>query len=351
MYALFTSMKTTPKVEAAVPRDAATVVVVREGANGLEVLLLQRAERGDHNSGAWVFSGGLVDPGDRARGEGAFQRAALRECFEECGILLARDAQGAWPRLDDASRKQLVDVRREVESGATSIDAVCERFGLRAADNTLHFIAHWLTPMGRAKRFDTRFFVTAVPHGQEALHDAQETTDHVWITPAEALRPGHARRLMTPTRATIELLLPFGSAKELEDWAGQPRTVERILPRLGVGADGVQPVQPHEAAYDELAFLDPDGQCDRWRELRPCVEVALGTRVVRIMGEDGRNTYRVDGVVVTSAVLVPEDRLVIEPDDAPAPAGMREAATRLRAAHCEIKRSSSPGSSSPRRPG
>lgn len=311
-----------------VPRDASTVVVVREGKAGIEVLLLQRAERGDHNSGAWVFPGGLVDPGDRQLGAQAFQRAALRECFEECGILLARDAAGEWPRLDDEARARLAALRPQVASGETTIEAVCSQFGLRPADETLHFIAHWLTPMGRAKRFDTRFFVTAVPHGQEALHDARETLDHVWLAPAEALLPSHSRRLMTPTRATIEALLPFDSIRALQAWASQPRTVERILPRLALDAGGVRPVQPHEPAYAEVAKLDPQGRCDTWCELRPGVEVRLGELITRIVREEGSNRYLVDGaeVAATAPVLVAGDRIVIAPDEASVPTEWRAAA-------------------------
>lgn len=310
------------------PRDASTVVVVREARSGLEVLLLQRAERGDHNSGAWVFPGGLVDPGDRQNEALAFQRAALRECFEECGILLARDAAGKWPQLDEEARAQLAALRAPVAGGTITIEAVSSRFGLKLAYESLHFIAHWLTPMGRAKRFDTRFFVTAVPHGQEALQDAQETLDHVWLTPAEALSPSHSRRLMTPTRSTIELLLPFDSVHALEAWARQPRSVARILPRLAVDAGGLRPVQPHEPAYDEVGKLDPQGRGDIWCELRPGVPVRLGERITRIVREDGTNRYLVDGVEIEARtpVLVAEDRIVIAGDEPSVPADLHEAA-------------------------
>ena len=324
----------------ATPRDAATVVVVRESVSGgPEVLLLQRAERGDHNSGAWVFPGGLVDPGDRVDEALAFQRAALRECFEECGILLARDGSGAWPVLDAGTRTELAALRDAVASGATTIESVCRRFGLEPAYDTLHFIAHWLTPMGRAKRFDTRFFVAVVPRGQEALHDARETLDHVWISPAEALSPRNGRRLMPPTRATLEQLLPLDSAQTVQAWAAQPRTVERILPRLAVDASGVRPVQPHEPAYDEVARLDPEGRCDVWCELRPGVEVRLGERVSRIVREDGTNRYFVDGVEVGTdhPTLVAEDRVAIARDAESLPAGMRVAAEWI-APHCGFLR-------------
>lgn len=258
---------------AAVPREAATVVVARPANSGLEVLLLQRAERGDHNSGAWVFPGGLVDPGDRERGDGlAFHRAAVRECREECGI--------------------------QLDTGG------------------LHLIAHWLTPMGRAKRFDTRFFVAVVTRGHSALHDGNETTDHVWITPAEALSPRNSRRLMTPTRSTLEMLLPFDSVAALEAWAAQPRQVQRILPRLAIDANGTRPVQPHEPGYDEVAKLDPQGRCDIWCELRPGVEVRIGERVTRIVGPDGSNRYFVDGLAVQRPTVV--EGIAIGYDTAPA---------------------------------
>jgi len=296
------------------PRDAATVVVVREGATGIEVLLLQRAERGDHNSGAWVFPGGLVDAADRARGELAFARAALRECFEESGILLARDAAGRWPDLPEAARAELAALRPAVAEGRVAIEDVCRRFGLEPAFDSLHFIAHWLTPAARAKRFDTRFFLAVVPPGQQALHDAGETTDHIWMTPAEALAPGHARRLMTPTRATLETLGAFASAAALLEWAAQPRDVECILPRLALDHTGQRPVMPHEPAYDEVGRLDPEGRGEAWCVLRPDVPVALGTSLVRIVDEGGLNHYLVDGNPVDGSEprLVPADRIVIE---------------------------------------
>jgi 8-oxo-dGTP pyrophosphatase MutT (NUDIX family) len=298
----------------ATPRDAATVVIVRDRGTGPEVLLLQRAERGDHNSGAWVFPGGLVDPGDRAfgsladggsderasamlgvpRGGLAYYLAAIRECFEESGVLLAVDAQGRLPALDEATRAALAPLRDELKNGALTLVQVCERFGLRPAPQLLHYVGHWLTPMGRAKRFDTRFFLAVVPPGQAALHDAQETLDHVWLPAAEALSPGNARRLMTPTRAMLEQVLPFPTAQALQAALQAPRTVARVLPRLALDESGLRPVLPHEPAYAELARLDPQGRCDAWCVLRPHVAVPLGAHVTRVSaGADGGNSYLV----------------------------------------------------------
>ncbi len=337
MHSLFIPVNNTPAMPPAVPRDAATVVVVREGAAGLEVLLLQRAERGDHNSGAWVFPGGLVDAADRvlgahgahgAHGEFAFRRAALRECFEECGILLARDESGSWPALTAAAQDQLAALRPQVADGRLAVEAVCERFGLVPALDMLHFIAHWVTPAGRAKRFDTRFFVAVVPRGQQALHDAGETTDHVWMTPAEALSPGHARRLMTPTRATLEMLRAFDSTAALLDWAVRPRQVQRILPLLAQDLSGQRPVLPHEPAYEEVARLDPEGRGDAWCVMRTGVEVALGSSLVRAVDEEGLNHYLVDGQAAEGPEprLVPADRMVIEGESGTLPPELLAAA-------------------------
>jgi 8-oxo-dGTP pyrophosphatase MutT (NUDIX family) len=342
-------------VSPAVPRDAATVVVVREtsAAAGLEVLLLQRAERGDHNSGAWVFPGGLLDPGDRAGGtmplgmddaqasarlgvaQGglAFYLAAIRECFEESGILFAVDGRGEFVSLAGEAGAQLAALRHEVKEGRCTLAELCSRFSLRLVPERLHYIGHWLTPAGRAKRFDTRFFLAIAPQQQTAMHDASETLDHVWIAAAEALSPSNARRLMTPTRAMLESVAPFADAAALAAWAASPRQVERVLPRLGMTAAGVQPVLPDHPAYEELGKLDPDGRCDAWSELRPGVPVRIGAHVERTTDASGRNAYRVgddaqgwEELAPGSVRLVESDGILVAPDRAAAPQQLLAAA-------------------------
>ncbi len=311
-------------VDSAIPRDAATVVVVRAApsAQGLEVLLLQRAERGDHNSGAWVFPGGLVDPGDREAGDDPFRLAAIREAFEESGILFAVDAKGDFVSLQGEEGAQLAALRHELKDGKCTLADICQRFALRLVPERLHFIGHWLTPAGRAKRFDTRFFLAIAPGQQTAMHDAGETLDHVWFSPAEALAPTNARRLMTPTRAMLEAVLPFVEVRALGEWAASPRTVEKVLPRLSMSANGVQPVMPGHPAYHEIGKLDPEGRSDVWSEMRTDVPVAVGEHVQRITGVDGRNRYQVGDEEVDPAVttrLVEEDRIVIARDAASVP--------------------------------
>ena len=343
MYSLFMQMDKT------LPRDAATVVVVRDGRSGLEVLLLQRAERGDHNSGAWVFPGGLLDARDREmtatgtfhdevastrlgldHGGLAFYVAAVRECFEEAGILFALDEHGSITPVSH----ELAALRDPLKDGEVQFAELLRRFGLTLVPGRLHYIGHWLTPLGRAKRFDTRFFLAIAPQEQTARHDANETLDHVWLRPSEALSSANSRRLMTPTRAMLELLLPFEGTQSLAAWAESPRVVERVLPRLGLGTQGVRPVLPGDPAYEEVGKLDTQGRGDVWCELCPGVPARVSPRVVRVIGEDGSNTYRVDtaqgAVEVVPApgtmLLVPEDRLVIVHDADSLPAEARASA-------------------------
>lgn len=335
---------------APVPRDSATVVIVRDAATpggGIEVLLLQRAEGGDHNSGAWVFPGGRLDPGDRAafelplaltdleastrlslpHGGLAYYLAAIRESFEEAGILFAFDRSGAEAALPAET------LRDDVRHGRTSLPDVCRRFQLRLVPERLHYIAHWLTPLGRAKRFDTRFFLAAAPQRQAAMHDAIETTDHVWISPADALSAANARRLMVPTRAVLAMLLPFRDTAGLLRWAAEPRQVPRMQPRLARGAAGLESLPPGHPAYEEIGKLDPEGRCDAWCELRPGVPVRISPHILRTTGPGGRHTYRIgddaqgwEDLPAGAVHLVPTDRVLIAPDAASAPPHLREGA-------------------------
>src|SRR5690349_21701412 len=157
------------------PRPSATLVVVRNGAQGLEVLLSRRAERGDHNSGAWVFPGGLLDGGDRAahaccaglddvaasarlelEAHGLdYYVAAVRECFEESGLLFAYDARGELLQLDAELAERIAPWRGALHRGERSLGELCEAFGVRLAVDRLAYLSHWITPPIRPKRFDT----------------------------------------------------------------------------------------------------------------------------------------------------------------------------------------------------
>jgi 8-oxo-dGTP pyrophosphatase MutT (NUDIX family) len=200
-------METNFETPAKPPRAAATVVMLRDGPDGLEVFLLQRHGLSDVLGGAYVFPGGKVDLADAeldmdadldqapaalhaALGESDIDTttaaglyvAALREAFEECGVLFAQSAQGAR-EVDTAAAQALL---RE----GHAFDEMLHAMGLRLQTRALLPWSRWITPVVSSvmnKRFDTRFFVAAMPAGQTALHDNRETTGSAWLRPRVAL--------------------------------------------------------------------------------------------------------------------------------------------------------------------
>jgi hypothetical protein len=141
------------------------------------------------------------------------------------------------------------------------------------------------------------------------------------MTVSDALAPGHARRLMTPTRAVLNSLLPFRDAASVLAWAAGLQDVPRVLPRLALGPSGERPVMPDEPAYDEIGKLDPEGRCTAWHTLRPGVEVRLGAHLTRTTDEAGVNHYVVDGQPAppTMPLLVAGDRIAVEGRDGQVP--------------------------------
>lgn len=302
----------------AVPRPAATVVIVRDGAAGMEALLLRRAERsGDRSSGAYVFPGGTLDPGDRALHERCvgltdaaasarlrlptggldYYVAAIRECFEEAGILFACDAAGVPVSLDLAPG-ELERERAAIRRGESSLHAFCVEHGLYLAADRLAYHSHWLTPRGLPKRFDTRFFVAVLPPGQSVTIDRVETLGHRWIRPRDALAGALDARLPNPTQHTLAALAHFPDARSCFEHANALHDIALIEPRIGVGRDGPQPVMPDHPAYPEIGRIDPDGRGIACCELTPGRAVRLSERIWRITAPNGNvmtgpgtNTY------------------------------------------------------------
>ncbi|HRI18275.1 MAG TPA: MBL fold metallo-hydrolase, partial [Burkholderiaceae bacterium] len=179
---------------------------------------------------------------------------------------------------------------------------LCAEHGLRLAAGRLAYFSHWLTPVGRPKRFDTRFFIAEAPRGQEASHDDQEIVEQQWLRPADALARSDALRLMTPTVKTLETLARFDGVQALLDWTRRPREILRIMPRIGVGSLGQRPVTPDEPAFAELGRIDPEGTGTASYEIRTGEPVRLSPRVIRVsagngsvMTGPGTNTYLVGG--------------------------------------------------------
>ena len=200
----------TPAPGVLVPRDAATVMLLRDGPDGVEVFMMRRTLNAAFVGGFYVFPGGAVDAADRAAeveascvgltdadaseqlsipsGGLAFWVAAVRECFEEAGVLLAAGADGTLVHFaDDRSEHRFEAHRRAVHAGERRLIDICADEGLRLAVGDIEYVSHWITPVGEPRRFDTRFFVARAPIGQEPLHDDHETIASLWVRPADAL--------------------------------------------------------------------------------------------------------------------------------------------------------------------
>jgi len=303
-------------------RPAATIVVLRDGVRGIEVLLSRRAERGDHNSGAWVFPGGIVERGDALAhaacdglsDEDASRRlgltkggldywvAAIRECFEESGLLFARGDSDALVDLDGDDAARLSPWRLALHRCEKTITELCASERLRLAVDRLVYLSHWLTPLGRPKRFDTRFFIAAAPAAQTAAHDGTELVEQLWIAPQEALARSASLKLLTPTQKTLETIGRFANVAEAMAWASAPRDVALVMPRVGKGRDGMRPVMPDEPAWVELCRIDPAGHGGESYDIVPDRAVRLSARVIRVSADNGSamtgpgtNTYLVGG--------------------------------------------------------
>lgn len=260
-----------PPTEPAVPRPAATVVLLRRGPGGLEVLLVRRSRRSGFVPGAWVFPGGRVDRADgdpellgrvdgldpdaaEARlGAGvgdtpalAYYVAALREAFEETGLLVGRTEDGKDPP-PPGSDPEVEALRGELLDDATPFGRVLDRMACRLDGSAVEYVAHWITPEAEPRRYDTRFFAARVPEDREASLDPREMTDAVWIAPAEALARNRAGELpmVFPTLRTLEALADFGSPDEaLAHFKG--RDIPTVLPRLVRTPTGVGLELPEE---------------------------------------------------------------------------------------------------------
>ncbi len=193
-------------------RPAATILLLRDGATGLEVFMVVRHRQIEFAGGALVFPGGRVEPDDHAIAGSdpldAFRIAGIRETFEECGVLLARPRGTA--ALLPAGQLLAVEARHRaaLAAGRIGLSAVLLAEALEPAPDALVHFAHWITPASRPKRFDTHFFLAAAPPDQLAVHDGGEAVDSVWINPATAVAETNAgqRTLVFATRKVLEKL-------------------------------------------------------------------------------------------------------------------------------------------------
>jgi 8-oxo-dGTP pyrophosphatase MutT (NUDIX family) len=263
-------------------RDAATVMLVRDGRDGVEVFMLQRTLEAVFASGMYVFPGGAVDDADRspdveawcdgltdgqasgvlevAAGGLAYWIAAIRECFEEAGVLLARQPDGTFVRFDEPDvESRYLAHRSAVHGGRLRLIDLCSDEGLRLATDDIHYVSHWITPIGERRRFDTRFFVARAPQAQEPLHDEHETIASLWVRPADALARQERGELamIAPTMKNLELLAPHATADEALAATASLGRPPVIQPKLRLDADGrVEVVMPSDPDFAGLPELD-----------------------------------------------------------------------------------------------
>ncbi len=243
---------------------AATILLVRDGAEGLEVFMVVRHHQIDFASGALVFPGGKVDPRDthesvRGRVDGAddlddwefsMRVAAIREAYEECGVLLARP-EGAQALVDARRLTALEPQRDALNRGEIGIGDVLAAEGLRLAADLLTPFAHWITPKMMPKRFDTRFYVAVAPEDHLAVHDGSESVDSVWIRPADALAEAAAgtKTIIFPTRVNVQKLGRHARIADAIAAASASRIVT-VEPRVEQRESGPVLCIPAEADYD-----------------------------------------------------------------------------------------------------
>jgi 8-oxo-dGTP pyrophosphatase MutT (NUDIX family) len=265
-------------------RPASTVVLIRPAATRFEVLLVKRHDNVAFMGGAHVFPGGRVDANDRIESPericdgvtDAMARmpdlepidaighhvAAIRELFEEAGVLLARPAGSG----------RLHGRRHDVAAGTLTLPALASREGFRLALDELVVFAHWVTPDIEIKRFDTRFFIAQLPGDQSAVHDDRETIDSEWMEPAVAVE--RCRRdeiaLPPPTWTTLRMLSKLSTAAEVMQWARR-RQVVRVQPGFIRDATQTMLTLPGDPTFppiegfetpEETRFILTNG---RWR--------------------------------------------------------------------------------------
>jgi 8-oxo-dGTP pyrophosphatase MutT (NUDIX family) len=252
----------------AIARPAATILLLRDGAEGLEVFMVVRHHQIDFASGALVFPGGRVEDADHALAAGLeprlaidpptlpFRVAAIRETFEECGVLLAK-RRGSDEVIGADVLRRLDHFRTALDGGTVGLDAVLKAEDLEPATDLLVHFAHWITPANQPKRYDTQFFLARAPAEHLAVHDGHEAVDSIWIRPAEALAGTEAGRfkLVFATAKNLEKLTRSATVAEAMERARTSRVVT-VQPKP-IRAEGTRRVLqiPAEADYGGSEFI------------------------------------------------------------------------------------------------
>jgi len=292
-----------PQREPAPTRPAATVLLLRDTAQGIEVLMTRRSATASFLPGAYVFPGGGIDAADALAHGHSTRRAsqsdlhltqaiaAIRESFEELGVLLAHHHHGGY-----ASTADIAALDRKAPFAAQ-----CRERGLTLAADQVFVLAHWVASRDLPRRFDVPFLVARMPEGQSPVADEAEQFDPVWVRPAEALarHQGGDFLMIFPTLRTLERLQHYPHVDAvLQACALSEEPLWTSCPRAGLLAGQQARFMEHEAPFGELALTCPDGQVVHpldWQTERP---VALLKNVRRLtapnpgmMTGPGTNSY------------------------------------------------------------
>ena len=291
-----------------VPAQPAATLMLLDDRPDLSVLMLRRHRGSAFAGGMFVFPGGGVEaddtgaaiegscvglsPADANRRLGlpsgglAYWVAAVRETFEEAGVLLARSPRtGDWLDLSDpAAARRFAAHREAVDSGALPLAEVVRREGLALALGAIFYAAHWITPPGLPRRYDTRFFLAPLPAGQTPLHDHRETVQSQWMRPAEALErcADGALALLPPTLGMLRILAGFADSAEVLAAAEAQQDGPDHAVRIVRSGDTWRVLLPGDAREENGALQT----LQAWVRLRPPGGVAP---------EHGRGTRRERG--------------------------------------------------------
>ncbi|MDB6097570.1 MAG: hydrolase [Gammaproteobacteria bacterium] len=251
--------------KAVIARPAATILLVRDAPAGLEVFMVKRHHQIDFVSGALVFPGGKMEAGDSDAGLSAcsdggenwsetmraLAAAAIREAFEESGILVARDAVSG----NFITAERLADLdfyRHALEKSEIGLLELLQKEKLRLAlDQLVHF-AHWITPENLPKRFDTHFFIAPSPVGHAGSHDGRESVDSVWITPHGAISDRKTWNVIFPTKLNLMKLAASSTVAQAMSAARQAPPLT-VTPWVENGPDGQILRIREDAGYEQTS--------------------------------------------------------------------------------------------------
>lgn len=286
-------------------RPAATVLLLRDSPHGIEVLMTRRSTTASFAPGAYVFPGGGVDAADATSHAQSTRRttqsdlhltqaiAAIRESFEELGVLLARHADGTSPTTAD-----IAALDRKAPFAAQ-----CKARGLTLCADEVFVLAHWITDRDLSRRFDVPFLVARMPEGQTPVADESEQFEPVWVRPADALARHEAGNffIIFPTIRTLERLQSFATVDTvLQACAATEQPLWTSCPRAGFLAGREARYMEHEHPYGELELVSPDGQIVHHLDWQTEQPVQLLRNVMRLtapnpgaMTGPGTNSYLV----------------------------------------------------------